>query len=149
LEDSDNFRYQVIKLSETGNEYQLTVSVPQETTKPFQSAIILSHPTTSEKTRIPIYFEGVTTRPSKAPAQRPRETYSEEEREIRRTETKAQQGTSYTHYFLMVSLLVAIICFILVNFAQIDPIEFVKDIINCRSPFKKRQAQQPKRQFSN
>jgi hypothetical protein len=56
-QDYELFKYRVDKSGpESKQEYTVSITVPQEITHDFQSDIIITHPTTNAKTRIPITF---------------------------------------------------------------------------------------------
>lgn len=49
-------KFGVNKTTDDGQEYILTVKVPQEITHNFNSEVVLTHPATQAKTVIPINF---------------------------------------------------------------------------------------------
>jgi hypothetical protein len=52
----DLVRYRVNKTDEESAEYFLHVTVPREITHDFTTNLVITHPTTGERTVIPVYF---------------------------------------------------------------------------------------------
>lgn len=122
-------KYRIDKTADS--EYTLTITVPQEISHDFQSDVVLVHPATNIKTRIPVTFtdghkrqqarkeqyeEQQQASPSRIPSQREDIAYHPD----------LEGGSTLKSLIIWIAIIIIIGCFILVQVFQIDPV-----VSNC------------------